>query len=81
MAPHGENMVENLQDRVCEKEVESLVAFPREAGGSLVGLIPPSLLYLFMVPKRLGCDWSPLEHGVHHGHISGNDSALCVGKS
>lgn len=81
MAPHGENTAENLQDRVCEKEVGSFVAFPREAGGSPVGLILPSLLYLFMVPKRLGCDRRALEHGVHHGHISGNDSALCVGKS
>lgn len=45
-------MAENLQGRLCEK-VQSFVAFPREAYESPVKIIPPSQLYLFMVPKRL----------------------------
>ena len=43
-------MAENLQGRLCEK-VQSFVAFPREAYESPVKIIPPSQLYLFMVPR------------------------------
>lgn len=66
-AQQDDDMAENLQDRLCEK-VQSFVAFPREAYESPVKIIPPSQLYLFMVPKRLRCDWRTLGHGVHHRH-------------
>ena len=73
-------MAENLQDRLCEK-VQSFVAFPREAYESPVKIIPPSQLYLFMVPKRLRCDWRTLDMVSITGTTSGNGSALCVEKS
>lgn len=67
VAQPDDNMAENLQDRLCEK-VQSLVALPREAYESPVKIIPPSQLYLFLVPKRLQRDWRILGHGVHHRH-------------
>lgn len=67
VAHQDDDMAENLQDRLCE-QVQSFVAFLREAYESPVKIIPPSQQYLFMVPKRLGCDWRTLGHGVHHRH-------------
>lgn len=67
VAQQDDDMAENLQDRLYEK-VQSFVAFPREAYESPVKIIPPSQLYLFMVPKRLGHDWRIFGHGVHHRH-------------
>lgn len=69
VAQQDDDMAENLQDRLCEK-VQSFVAFPRKAYKSPVKIIPPSQLYLFMVPKRLWCDWRTFGHGVHHRHNS-----------